>query len=80
MCERTKLKSVFWGGILFFNCMFNISSVLKSSKICKMLNGRVVLASNHKECLGLTKMIARGKTKSMGGYTPKCSKVIASRK
>lgn len=33
---------------------------------------RVVLASNHEECLGLTKMIAREKTKSVGGYTPKC--------
>ena len=34
--------------------MFNISSVWKSSKICQRLNGNVVLASNYKECLGIT--------------------------
>lgn len=51
--------------------MFNISSVRKSSKIYKRLNGNVILPPNHRECLGITKIIARGK-KSVRGYTAKC--------
>ena len=45
--------------------MFNISSVWKSSKICQRLNGDVVLASNHKECLGITlKLFQKNKIES----------------